>query len=138
MTLLHSFALCRRLSDLPLQQASEIQVPLAAFLAAIPLLACLSTNTTTLAIPIETDWRVSADLCGDLLVERDPHQSTAARIQTLDFANSIRLLDDQTLQCNLHVEIHGLRRLLRTLSETWGLCIPMESTLKSIYEAITQ
>jgi hypothetical protein len=138
MTLLHSFAVCRRLSDLPLQQASGIQVPLAAFLAAIPLLAFLSTNTTTLVIPIETDWRVSADLCGDPLVERDPHQSTTARIQTLDFANGIRLSDDQTLQCNLHVEIHGLRRLLRTLSETWGLCIPMEATLKSIYEAITQ
>ena len=68
----------------------------------------------------------------------DTISQTTARIQTLDFANGIRLSDDQTLQCNLHVEIHGLRRLLRTLGETWGLCVPMEATLKSIYEAITQ
>lgn len=138
MALLHSFAICHRINALPLGQASGIQVPLAAFLAAIPLLAFLSTTTSTLAIPIETDWDTSADLCSSSQVEAESHQSTNAMLQTLNFVTGTGVSNDQALPCNLRVEFHGLRRLLRTLSETWGLCLPMEAALKSIYEAITQ
>lgn len=126
--LLHSFAICDRISNLRLGYASGIHVPFAAFYAAVTMLAFLSTGSATIAAPAEIDWAGTAG-------ETERHGSPSVARQRLSFVNGATI--DQGVTRNLQVEIHTLRRLLRTLGETWGVCVPMEATLKSLYEATT-
>jgi hypothetical protein len=92
------------------------------------MLAFLSTGSATVTVPVEVDWAGAAE-------ENEIHGSPTVSQQRLSFVNGATI--DQGVTRNLQVEIHTLRRLLRTLGETWGVCVPMEATLKSLYEATT-
>lgn len=126
--LLHSFAICDRINDLRLGHASGIHVPFAAFYAAVTMLAFLSTGSYLIAAPATMDWAANV---GD----EGTDGATNAAGGALSFINGV--VGDKSVTRSLQVDVHGLRRLLRTLGETWGICIPMEATLKSLYEAVT-
>lgn len=100
MALLHSFAICDRISNLRLGYASGIHVPFAAFYAAVTMLAFLSTGSTIITAPVEVDWAGSAE-------DDETHGSPYGSQQPSSFVNGVSV--DQGVVRNLQVEVHGLR-----------------------------